>query len=111
MNEGHVLTWLVAGLLGLLLGAGFYSGLWWTIWRALRSPRPGLWFTASLALRTLFALAGFYVVGGAEWQRMALCLLGFLVARPLVTRLTARMTRPAAKVTAIDVTVTTAAPV
>jgi len=33
-------------------------------------------------------LAGFYFVGGGHWERLLLCLLGFVVARLIVTWLT-----------------------
>ncbi len=108
MTEAGVVSWVLAGrlgllsslLLGILLGACFYAGLWWTVRRALLSSRPGLWFAASLLLRTLVALAGFHLIGGTQWQRMLLCLLGFFLSRPLVTRLPTRWTRPNAMPTA-----------
>jgi N-ATPase, AtpR subunit len=34
------------------------------------------------------ALAGFYFVSGGHWERLVTCLLGFVTARPAVTRLT-----------------------
>jgi hypothetical protein len=34
------------------------------------------------------ALAGFYLVGGGQWQRLLACLVGFVIARLIVTRLT-----------------------
>ena len=98
MAEGNVASWLLAGVLGALLGACFYASLWWTVRLALLSPRPGVWFVGSLALRSSVAfglgktsVAGIYAIAGAQWQRMLLCLLGFMLARPLV----ARLTRPA----------------
>jgi len=33
-------------------------------------------------------LAGFYFVSNGHWQRLLLCLLGFVMARLIVTRLT-----------------------
>ncbi len=77
---------LAAGA-GLLLGMAFYGGLWWTVRKGLSSGQPALWFFGSLMLRTGFVLAGIYVVGGDDWARLLLCLLGFAVARPIVTRL------------------------
>lgn len=86
MNE--VLSWVVATGAGLGLGAIFFAGLWWTIRKGVASPRPALWFLGSLLLRTSIVLAGFYVVGRGHWERMLLCLLGFVVARFVVTWLT-----------------------
>ena len=73
---------------GVLLGAMFYGGLWWTVRRGVSSKRVALWFFGSLLLRTGLALAGFYVVADGDWQRLLLCLLGFVVARLAVTWLT-----------------------
>jgi len=39
-------------------------------------------------LRTAIVLGGFYLVSGADWKRLLLCLLGFIVARFVVIRLT-----------------------
>jgi F1F0 ATPase subunit 2 len=77
MTEPLVLAWLA----GTVLGAAFFGGLWWTIRRAAASPQPALWFLGSLLLRMGMALAGFYVVGAAHWERLFLCVLGFVMAR------------------------------
>jgi F1F0 ATPase subunit 2 len=86
MNE--TLTLVVAGAMGVVLGAVFFGGLWWTVRRGVSSPRPALWFVGSLLLRTGIVLAGFYFVGGGQSQRLLVCLLGFVSARCLVMRLT-----------------------
>ena len=49
---------------GLLLGAIFFGGLWWTVSKGVSSERPALWFFGSMLLRMSIALAGFYFVGG-----------------------------------------------
>lgn len=84
MNEAMAL--LPAALAGLLLGAIFFGGLWWTVRQIVTSPRPALLFTGSLVLRTAVALVGFYIVGGEDWRRWLAVLLGFVAARFLVTR-------------------------
>lgn len=86
MNEP--LTLIMAGAVGLGLGTVFFGGLWWTVRKAVSSPRPALWFAGSMLLRTGLILAGFYLVGGGQWQRLLVCLLGFVVARFLVMRFT-----------------------
>jgi F1F0 ATPase subunit 2 len=73
---------------GVLLGAMFFGGLWWTVRKGVSSQRPALWFFGSLLLRMTIALAGFYVVSGGHWERLLVCLLGFVTARLIVTRLT-----------------------
>ena len=75
-------------VMGLFLGGFFYGGLWWTVRRGISSGRAAQWFLASLLLRMGGALAGFYLVAGGHWQRLLLCLLGFVVARIAVTRQT-----------------------
>ena len=86
MND--TLTLALAWGAGGALGAMFYGGLWWTVRKGVSSPRPALWFFGSLLLRMGLALAGFYGVADGHWERMLLCLLGFVMARPLVAWLT-----------------------
>jgi F1F0 ATPase subunit 2 len=88
MNET---TGLVAALAaGVLLGAFFFGGLLWTVRKCLSARHPALWVLASLGLRTGVVLAGFHYVSAGHWERMLLCLLGFLIARLVLTRLTGR---------------------
>jgi len=86
MNEPLSLAYAFAA--GVLLGAMFYAGLWWTVRRGVSSRRAALWFLGSLLLRMGLALAGFYFVAGGHWQRLLLCLLGFVLARLAVMWLT-----------------------
>ncbi len=85
MNEA--LGLVLAGVTGLMLGVIFFGGLWWTVRRGTASSRPAVWFVGSFVVRTIVVLAGVYFVAGESWQRLLLSLLGFLVARMLVTRL------------------------
>ena len=73
---------------GLLFGAMFFGGLWWTVREGLSSKRGALWFLSSLLLRMSVTLGGFYVVSGHHWERFLLCLIGFTMARMIVRRLT-----------------------
>ena len=86
MNE--ILSLVMALLAGLLLGAIFFGGLWWTVQKGLSSRRPELWFLGSLLLRTSTAVAGFYFVSGGHWERLLVCLLGFVIVRRIVMQLT-----------------------
>jgi F1F0 ATPase subunit 2 len=54
----------------------------------------GVLFLGSLLLRTSIALAGFYFVSGGHWDRLLACLLGFVIARLIVTRLTRAADKP-----------------
>ena len=69
MNEFLSLALALAA--GLLLGAIFFGGLWWTVRKGVSSQQPALWFFGSLLLRMSVALAGFYFVGREDWQRLA----------------------------------------
>jgi F1F0 ATPase subunit 2 len=73
---------------GLLLGAFFFGGLWWTVRKGASSKSPALWFAGSMLLRTSIVLAGFYFIGRKDWERLVVCLLGFILARLIVLRLT-----------------------
>jgi len=86
MNEALILVWAWAA--GGLLGAVFFGGLWWTVRKGVSSRRPALWFFGSLLLRTGIALIGFYLVGDGDWQRLLSCLVGFVMAQLVATRLT-----------------------
>lgn len=86
MNE--TLTLALSLLAGVLLGAIFFGGLWWTVRRGVSSPRPALWFIGSLLTRMSIVLAGFYLVGRGNWEGLVACLLGFIIARFIVMRLT-----------------------
>ena len=86
MNDN--LTLALAWVAGGALGAIFYGGLWWTVCRGISSRCPALWFTSSLLLRMGIALVGLYFVSGGRWERLLLCLLGFVMARLVVTWLT-----------------------
>ena len=86
MNE--TLSLVLALVAGVLLGAIFFGGLWWTVRKCVSSKQPALWFFGSLLLRTSIVLAGFYFVAHGHWERLLVCLLGFVMARLIVTRLT-----------------------
>lgn len=87
MNTLFALT--LAGLAGGLAGLFFFGGLWWTVRRALVSPRPALWVISSLLLRSGVTVAVFLRVGAGDWRQLLLCLLGFWAARQWVVRVTA----------------------
>lgn len=81
--------WIVvplSGLAGMVLGAFFFGGLWWTVRLSLASPRPGLLVAVSLVLRLGVVLAGFYLVASGQWQPLSACLLGFIFARFIMVR-------------------------
>jgi F1F0 ATPase subunit 2 len=80
---------------GLVLGTLFFGGLWWTVGRGLASPQPALWFLGSMLARMGVLIAGFLFVGGHDWRRWALCLIGAVLARAIVKRVTGARRVPA----------------
>ena len=86
MNE--TLRLVFAGSGGGMLGGIFFGGLWWTVRRGVLSSQPALWFLGSLLIRMGIVLAGFYLISQGRWERLIACLVGFILARLLVTSLT-----------------------
>ena len=86
MNNFLFLT--LALVAGLLLGAIFFGGLWWTVRKGVSARQPALWFLTSILTRMGIVLVGFYFVGRGDWRRLVSCLLGFIIARFIVMRLT-----------------------
>jgi F1F0 ATPase subunit 2 len=86
MNELAAFSFVL--MAGLLLGALFFGGLWWTVQKGLTSRHPVLWFFGSNLLRTGLAVAGFYFTSGGDWRKFVVCLIGFIIARVAVTRFT-----------------------
>jgi F1F0 ATPase subunit 2 len=74
---------------GVALGMFYFGGLWWTVVRGVAARQAALWFFASLLLRIAVAMLGFYLVAHGSWERLLICLTGFVMARLIVTRFTA----------------------
>lgn len=85
MNEAVDLAPALAA--GILLGAIFFGGLWWTVVRGVSSGLPALCFLGSMLLRTGIVLSGFYFVSAGDWKRLLASLLGFVIARLVAKRL------------------------
>ncbi len=76
---------LVLSLLaGILLGAIFFGGLWWTVQKITVDSRPYFLFVVSFIVRTVVVLAGFYFLLIAGWQYLLAAIAGFLVARTIL---------------------------
>lgn len=84
MSEALILAGSL--LAGVLLGAFFFGGLWWTIRIGPPSEWTGLLFSGSFLLRVGVAVAGFYLVSRGDWRRLVACLVGFLIARVAITQ-------------------------
>lgn len=81
----EALPLLLSLLAGVLIGLIFFGGLWWTLKRGLPSEQPALWFTLSFVVRAGLALLGFYWLAQSDWQQVLMGLLGFWLARLLVS--------------------------
>lgn len=84
----NLLLLILAFGAGLAFGAFFFGGLLWTVKKGIVSKIPALWFVGSLLIRFSVTLIGFYLVGGNHWERILMCLAGFLIARTLISKLT-----------------------
>ena len=90
----ETLSLVLALVTGVALGALFFGGLWWTVNRMGSSKRPALLLFGSFLLRTSVALSGFYLIAHGHWERLLACLLGFVIARVIVTLLTRAAEKP-----------------
>ncbi len=79
MNE--ILNLALALTAGVMLGGIFFWGLWWTVHKGVRSQQPAFWVLASMLVRTAIVLTGFYLVAQGRWERLLMCLAGFIIAR------------------------------
>lgn len=70
------------------MGTLFFGGLWLTVRKIVPARQPALLIAGSFLLRTGIALAGFYYIGHGDWQRLMVCLVGFIIARLVIIRLT-----------------------
>ena len=73
---------------GIVLGIVFFGGLWWTVQRIVSSTQPALLFLGSLLVRTAIVVVSFYFVSMRDWHRALACLIGLVIARIVVLRVT-----------------------
>lgn len=81
----NILTVMLGGAMGALLGFLFFAGLWLTIQKGLVSEHPGIWFSLSLLLRLSAVVLGFIWVARQGWQSLIAALVGFLVVRGVLS--------------------------
>ncbi len=84
MNQ--LLTLFLALAAGLVLGLFYFGGLWLTVQRLPQTRHPGLLAFLSLTIRLGVTLVAFYLVMAGRWERLLVCLAGFLLARFLLVR-------------------------
>jgi F1F0 ATPase subunit 2 len=71
---------------GVFMGAFFFVGLMWTIQTGFGMRHPGVWFLGSLVLRCSLTLLALYLISDGKWERVLLCLAGFIIARIILSR-------------------------
>jgi F1F0 ATPase subunit 2 len=71
---------------GLVLGLIYFGGLWWTLERLPRRPRPKLWLANSYILRVAITLTGFFFIMRQSVVSLFFCLFGFFFMRWLLVR-------------------------
>ena len=86
MND--VLIYLLVAITGLFLGIFFFGGLWWTTRKGVSSKYPVIWFLGSIVIRLGVTILVLYYVSQHHWERMLICLAGFIIARYIVLRFT-----------------------
>jgi F1F0 ATPase subunit 2 len=72
---------------GMVLGAVFFGGLWWTVNRGLTATVPAVWFGLSALLRMAIAVSGLYYFARLGLPSLIACLCGLLAARAAIRRL------------------------
>lgn len=88
MEWNELMDLFLALVAGAALGVIFFGGLWYTVRLGLRSKQSALIFAGSLIIRMAIVLAGFYYIGANSWQKMLAGLVGFLLTRIIITRIT-----------------------
>jgi len=96
MREEHVL-WMLVFAAGTVTGLFYFGGLWATVRLLPAARRPTLLLLTSFAVRTTLAAAILCLAAGRHWERLALALAGFVLARAILTGTLGRKRRgPAA---------------
>jgi len=71
---------------GLVLGAFYFIALWRTVRKIPDTQSPARLILGSLVVRMAVVLPGFYFVMSGHWERLVMALIGFILARKLLTR-------------------------
>jgi len=76
-------------LVGLVVGATFFGGLWWTVRQTATSnvAVAPLNFLLSYLVRLALVAAGLYLISGLGWQSMVACGVGIVLVRTMFVAL------------------------
>jgi F1F0 ATPase subunit 2 len=81
-----MLNLIMAFGFGTAIGFFYFMGLLWTLRRLPQARNPSLLMLGSFVFRTAAATGCFYLIMGNRWERVAVSLLGFVVARIVFVR-------------------------
>ncbi len=72
---------VIAFVGGVVLGVFFFGGLYWTVRQFERARNPALLMIASLVVRMLILLIGFYYLMDGDYRNLLTALVGLLLVR------------------------------
>ena len=81
-----LLSLLLALVAGLGLGSFHFGALWLTVRQLPSTQRPFFLSFLSFLVRLAVTLFGFYLAMGGHWERLLVCLVGFVGIRNVLTR-------------------------
>ncbi|SER57243.1 F1/F0 ATPase, subunit 2 [Nitrosomonas sp. Nm51] len=85
MDDPLILIWMFTG--GMILGAVYFSALWFTVRYIQNGRYPAFWLIASLILRMTVLLVAFYLIlHYGHWGHLLAVLAGFVTLRILSVR-------------------------
>ena len=82
----QIASWIVAFGVGLALGVAYFGALWLSVRHLPQTKRPALLLAASALVRFTLLAAAFVLVMDTGWERLLVCILGFLVGRHVLIR-------------------------
>ena len=82
----EVVILLTAFAAGIGLGTFYFGGLWLTVQHLPKVKRPALLSMCSFFGRLGIILFGFYFIMDGHWERMIVCMIGFLAMRGILVR-------------------------
>lgn len=66
---------------GMLLGVVHFGGLWWTVNVVTKHQKKASFLLLSAFVRMTITLSGFYFVMDQHYERLLLCVAGFIFSR------------------------------
>lgn len=76
----------IAAMGGVLTGAFYYGGLWWTLQRLANATRPALLLGMSFLVRTVVVLLALLWLTDLQFALILVFMVGFIVMRLVLTQ-------------------------